>query len=176
MNRFEKIIDEYFDWDFFWMPQSSKTDKVEQKGRDFLANYPDLSKKIIVDLKSNFPDIKFSIFSPFPVEDRCICFEVNSSDQGIFVICISVFEYFLVWKLYDGDPYTADTYIESGASKLIDNIYQIAIKPNINAEWLSKDEAFLEVRKLNYAEGPYKEEEEDFDTPIYLANLLTRFR
>ncbi|MNN81273.1 hypothetical protein D3C81_1980830 [compost metagenome] len=83
-----------------------------------------------------------------------------------------------MWKFYDGEPYTPENYIETGESELIDRIYQLVIKPHVEVEWLNRAEAFMEVKELNYASasGPFKDEEEDFETPIFLANLLTRFR
>lgn len=179
MNKFKTIIDEYFDWDFFWRPAiSSKQSQLDEYGERFLAYHPDLYQKVMTDFRSKFPQAEILGFSPFPVEDRCLSFEIKSNAEGNFVICISIFNYFLVWKLYDGVPYTPESYIETGDSELIDKVYQLVIKPNVEVEWLHTDEAFMEVKKLNYASslGPFKDEEEDFDTPIFLANLLTRFR
>ncbi|MNL21198.1 hypothetical protein D3C87_1424760 [compost metagenome] len=179
MTRFKKVIGEYFDWDFFWRPfKSSKQIRLDEHGERFLANHPDLFKKVITDFRSNFPQSEILGFSPFPVEDRCLSFEIKSNTEGTFVICISIFKYFLVWKFYDGEPYTPENYIETGESELIDRIYQLVIKPHVEVEWLNRAEAFMEVKELNYASasGPFKDEEEDFETPIFLANLLTRFR
>lgn len=173
MSIEDKKVIEYFDWNYFWLPEKSKKQiEINEKAVFFEKKYPNIIQNIINVFSENFSDWKIADFNSFINESRSAIFEVNINDT-LFFINLSIFNCFLV-KEIKGEPGNYDYYfINEGENENIDNIYNAVIKKLYNNDfrWLPRDILNLEIKEFNL--GTHELMKKDVvNVPIYFSELL----
>lgn len=178
MEKIKNIINNYFDRDFFWKHYENGSPKligIYKRSDKFEQENPDLVNKILDKFHADFPQYQIKRFRPFIKEDRGINFEVRIGTSEVYVIWVSIFNFFLAWKLGNEIPFTSKTYIEQGESNIIDCIYTMVVTPFIDVEWLPREIAYKEIEEFNGANySGYLEDDEIFNEPIFIVDTLAR--
>lgn len=154
MKEVKNIIDNYFDWDFFWSEHSNKRILVEQRAEVFLKDYPDLLNRIMENFKENFTDWSISHTNYFIPKDRCLFFTIsNQSGNESYLFGVSIFEFFfIVDKNREKLSNSCDTinFIDEGNSPICDLVHDIALKGySKKFKWLPADVLNLEISNLS---------------------------
>jgi hypothetical protein len=178
MEKIKNIINNYFDRDFFWRYYENGSPKlidIYKRSDEFEQENPDLVNRILGKFHSNFPQYQIKRFRPFIKEDRGINFEVRIDASEVYVIWVSVFDFFLAWKLGNEIPFTSKTYIEQGELNIIDSIYSMVIVPIIDVEWLPRETAYEEIDEFNGAKySGYLEDDEIFNETVFVVDAIVR--
>lgn len=153
---------------FFWKPEDSrKIEKLKNLTNEFNKNNPDLFRRVIDKFRHLYPLYNITRFSYGIEEDRCMSFEINLNESNSYVVCISIFGYFLVWNINNFRC------LDYGENIKLDDIFNSVILPNVHVAWISKNILKQEIPHFNCGyrfSGKYKT-----DQPIMVSDLLTRF-
>src|SRR5690606_40236655 len=88
MNRIQAIINDYFDFDFFWRQDSQKKPLINNLARDFQSKHPNAIVNIIQKVKTVYPELSVKRYTYFIEEDRCLTFEIRLPNHDT-VVCRS---------------------------------------------------------------------------------------
>ncbi|TDS11755.1 hypothetical protein [Sphingobacterium paludis] len=155
----------------FWKEKSPKKLLIDNLAQDYQKQFPNLLSNTISKVRARYPKLDICRYTYFISEDRCFTFEIHLPDSVTVIFAISIFAYFLAWR---NDVYQSgfEKYISKGDSPVLDSIFNEVINPEVNnmLEWASKEFLAQEIDKFNLERilgiG---------DSPIYVANLLSRF-
>lgn len=172
MNRIQAIINDYFDFDFFWRQDSQKKPLINNLARDFQSKHPNAIVNIIQKVKTVYPELSVKRYTYFIEEDRCLTFEIRLPNHDTVVCAISIFGYFLAWSSRPGKS-GFDKYIYENENPVLSNIFHTIVNPEVDncLEWVSYEMISEEIEIFNHD----KILKMGDSSPIYVANLLTRF-
>ncbi|KGE14251.1 hypothetical protein [Sphingobacterium deserti] len=172
MNKIQSIINDYFDFDFFWRQDSQRKQLIENLAKDFQKKHPNAIVNIIHQVKAAYPALTIKRYTYFIEDDRCLTFEIQFPNQDNVVGAISIFGYFLAWNSMPGKS-GFDKYIYENDNAILNQLFQTIVNPEFGnmLEWVSKDMISEEIEIFNHDKILGVGD----NSPIYVANLLTRF-
>jgi len=174
MTKKEKIVIEFFDWNYFWIPEkSNKQIGINKKSSFFEERYPNIIQNIMDVFNENFDNWTITDYTSFINEDRCVMFEINTRDS-LFFIYLSIFNYFMVREIKGGLGNYTYHLIDTGENEKIDKIYKLIIKKlyNYDFTWLPKETLNFEIKEFNL--GAHEVMKKDgVNSPIDFSRLLT---
>ncbi len=172
MNRIQTIIYNYFDFDFFWGHYMPKQPLINNLAKDFQSKYPNALVHMIQKVKTVYPELPTYRYTYFIEEDRCLTFEIQPPNNDTVVFAMSIFGYFLAWSSVPGMS-GFDKYFYENDNPVLSYIFHTIVNPEFDnsLEWVSYEMISEEIEMFNHD----KILEMEDSSPIYVADLLTRF-
>lgn len=171
----DKEVIEYFDWNYFWLPEkSNKQINLDKKSDLFQKKYPNVVNEVIELFNDHFVDWEISNTTTFIKEDRGVMFEVNINGV-FFFIALSIFNYFIVREIKGKPSEYFYHFIDKNENEKINAIYDFVIKELYSNDftWETRETLNSEIKDLNL--GCHKlMKESGVNSPIYFSKLLFR--
>ncbi|WP_316735830.1 hypothetical protein [Pedobacter aquatilis] len=145
MKDIYQIIENHFERNYFYNSGSIKTEEnIQHLIENFERAHPNLSNRLMSDLKSNFPEVKVEHWTQFFNHDRCIRYLIEIDEVQRFICQVSIFGYFSIYQhayhLKDGrHVYDNVKFMDKGDSKICDRVYESICGPSFAPIWLERN-------------------------------------
>lgn len=137
----------------------------------FTKSYPNFSEQLLCNLQETFPYAKIEKWTHFFRHDRSVRFLLEISEHDRYILQISIFKYFCVYKrpcVFNGDHYSygETEFINKGENPLADRLYHCL--PNyFDFPWIDREKLKEVVPSLSL-----KTEDSRFSFFITVADAL----
>jgi hypothetical protein len=144
-TNYHDIIAQLFNKNFFLGNESSSTVKnIQSNINAFNQQFPNLENYFLDSLKSSFSDALIENHTQFFNNDRCIRFLVQLADYERYVVQISVFKLFSIYKhpfamVNSKYIYEDITFINNQELDVADLIHSCLPTDCKHFDWLNKD-------------------------------------
>lgn len=172
MIEIEEIIKINFERDFFLGEGSLTTIKNIEHQIDLFSNkYPNYTDQVSHSLNEAFPIAKIEAWTHFFRQDRSVRFMIEIDERERYVLQVSIFEYFCVYRrscAFDGEKYSygKTEFINKGEHLFTDLLYRCI--PNYDKfPWVDKGTLKEIVPTLSILN-----EDEKLSFPITVADAL----